>query len=52
MGVEVAWGNAIIWKIVKLLGFCGQRHLHHGTGCCALTWALNEDKVSSNSRGS
>lgn len=44
-------GDAIIWKIVKLLGFCGQRHLHHRAGCCALTWALNEDKVSSTQEG-
>lgn len=52
MREEVAW-DAIIWKIVKLLGFCGQRHLHHGTGCCALTgtWALRKDKVFSAKEG-
>lgn len=52
MREEVAW-DAIIWEIVKLLGFCGQRHLHHETGCSALTgtWALSEDKAFSAKEG-
>lgn len=48
MREEVSW-DAIIWKMVKFVGFFGQRHLHRGTDCCALigTWAPSEDKVSS-----